>query len=66
LEPGISVELDPRDDRDFDLAVAVAPYKISGTGLDGLDRMIYDGNDTGTSAWFALTEEEHLIPFARH
>ena len=46
-----------------------------------VDRIVYDGNDTGTSAWFALTEEEHaatvhymashdgepqdLIPFTR-
>ncbi|WP_458534269.1 hypothetical protein [Oryzihumus sp.] len=55
LEPSISVDLDPRDDEDFALAVAVAPYTICGTGIDGRDRVDYDANDTGTSAWFALT-----------
>ncbi|MGZ4780580.1 MAG: hypothetical protein ACXVYL_01685, partial [Oryzihumus sp.] len=54
----ISVDLDPRDDEDFALAVAVAPYTICGTGIDGRDRVDYDANDTGTSAWFALTGEE--------
>ena len=58
-EPSITIDLDLRNDEDFQLAVALAPYTIDGTGIADDNRIIYSGNDTGTSAYFELTEEEH-------
>lgn len=58
LGPGPStVALDLADDEDFGLALAIAPYTIGGTGLSR-GALIWDGNDTGTSATFDLTPGE--------
>ncbi len=57
-QPSITIDLDPRKDDDFQLAVALVPYTIDGAGIAD-DRIIYSGNDTGTSACFELTEDEH-------
>jgi len=81
-EPDISVELDPRVDEQFALAVAVAPYTLSGVGISDEQTMIWDVNDTGTSATFELEDRElktvrayvaanggvvdDLVPFDRH
>lgn len=76
-----TVDLRLEDDHDFALAMAVAPYSIGGTGISDLQTMIWDGNDTGTSGAFQLTEAEvaevteymaaagvdvsHLVPLLR-
>ncbi|MFF2269172.1 hypothetical protein ACFVTZ_12935 [Cellulosimicrobium cellulans] len=55
-EPPISLELDPRDDRELDLALA--PYTICGSGFDEHWTLIWDVNDTGTSVTFSLLPHE--------
>ncbi len=64
-KPSITIDLDPRKDDDFQLAVALVPHTIDGTGIAYDNRIIYSGNDTGTSAYFELTEDEHqrTVPF---
>lgn len=52
------IDLDPADDRDFEIAMALVPYTIGSTGMDQDQRMIWDANDTGRSAAFQLTEAE--------
>ena len=47
-----------REDGDFQLAVALAPYTARSQGLADDNRIIYSGNGIGTSAYFELTEEE--------
>lgn len=54
----ITLDLDPRSDDDFDIAVALAPVTVGGTGLGAEGRYIWDANDTGTSAAFDLTPAE--------
>jgi hypothetical protein len=39
--------------------MALVPYTIDATGIDGHNRIIYSGNDTGWSSYFELTESEH-------
>ncbi|MFJ1512172.1 hypothetical protein [Cellulosimicrobium funkei] len=56
--PSISLELDPRDDRELDLALAVAPFTICGSGFDEDGTLLWDVNDTGTSVTFLLLPEE--------
>jgi uncharacterized protein (UPF0548 family) len=57
-----SLPLDPRLDEDFDIALALAPFSIGCDGYNSDVRLIWDANDTGTSAAFALTPaEEHLV-----
>lgn len=78
---GSTVDLRLEDDHDFALALAVAPFSIGGTGISVDQTMIWDGNDTGTSGAFHLTDAEvdevrrhlaaagvdaaHLIPLRR-
>lgn len=52
------IDLHPADDRDFEIAMALVPYTIGSTGMDQDQRMIWDANDTGTSAAFQLTATE--------
>jgi len=47
---------DPRDDDDFAIAVALAPYTIGGTGLTARGRIVWSADDTGTSAAFVLSD----------
>ena len=81
-DEGPTVDLRLDDDHDFALAMAVAPYSIGGTGISDHQKMIWDGNDTGTSGAFQLTDAEvdevnqylaaagidvaHLVPLRRH
>ncbi|WP_156186418.1 hypothetical protein [Cellulosimicrobium funkei] len=57
-EPPISLALDPRDDRELDLALAVAPSTICGSGFDEHWTLLWDVNDTGTSVTFSLLPHE--------
>ena len=57
-DPSISLDLDPRDDHELGLAVAIAPYTICGSGFDERWRLLWDVNDTGTSVTFTLSSHE--------
>ena len=57
-EPPISLELDPRDDRELDLALAVAPFTICGSGFDEDGTLLWDVNDTGTPVSLLLLPPE--------
>jgi hypothetical protein len=54
---GVSLTLDPRVDEDFDILLALAPFSIGCTGTSSHGEFIWDANDTGTSAAFALTPD---------
>ncbi|WP_425957068.1 DUF1990 family protein [Xylanimonas sp. McL0601] len=54
----ITLDLDPRDDTDFDIALALGPYTIGGTGLSTSGHIVWSSNDTGSSAGFELTPAE--------
>ncbi|QJW37935.1 hypothetical protein [Cellulosimicrobium protaetiae] len=57
-EPSISLDLDPRDDHELGLALAIAPYTICGSGFDERWQLLWDVNDTGTSTTFVLLPHE--------
>ncbi|MFD7310994.1 DUF1990 family protein [Promicromonospora sp. NPDC059942] len=58
----ISLTLDPRDDEDFEIALALAPFSIGCTGIGTGGKPIWEADDTGTSAAFTLTAaEEHAV-----
>jgi hypothetical protein len=54
----VTIDLDLREDGDFQLAVALAPYTTHCQGLAEDNRIIYSGNDIDMSAYFELTEDE--------
>jgi uncharacterized protein (UPF0548 family) len=55
-----SLILDPRIDEDYEIALALAPFSIGCDGFSDNGTLIWDANDTGTSAAFALTPAEEL------
>jgi hypothetical protein len=61
LKTGITINVDPRDVETFDEVVAIAPYSIGGTGISMGNRIIWSGNDTGTSFAAKLTSEEERV-----
>jgi hypothetical protein len=57
-EPSISVRLDPRSDRDIELASTLAPYVIDGSGVSQGGRIIWSVGDTGTATVVELLPAE--------
>jgi hypothetical protein len=57
-EPHITADLMVTDDVEFEAALSVVPYTICATGIthDGIDA--YNADDSGSSQWFLLTEDE--------
>ncbi|MFC7876218.1 DUF1990 family protein [Isoptericola sp. NPDC057391] len=53
-----SLTLDPRSDEDLGLATVLAPHSIGGSATDDTGALVWDANDTGTSAAFRLTPSE--------
>lgn len=56
--PGITVDVDPRDDEAFAQVLAIAPFTIAGTGISHRPRIIWSGSDTGNSLAVRLTSTE--------
>ncbi|MGA5701718.1 hypothetical protein [Peterkaempfera bronchialis] len=56
-DPGMGIEVDVRDDAQFDLLVALAPYSIH---VEGWSRgsVVYSANDTGTGLCVMLTASQ--------
>jgi hypothetical protein len=61
IHRSVTVDADPRDDQAFDAILAIAPYTIGGTGISDRNRIIWSGNDTGTSLAVRLTAEEEAV-----
>jgi len=53
----LGIGADVRDDAQFEVLLALAPFTISASGFAG-GRFVFDANDTGTSMWIAVTEEQ--------
>lgn len=61
-EPSISLTLDPRDDHDVELVLAVAPFTVGGDGLSfGSGALVWSVSDTGTSLAFELLPAELTV-----
>ncbi|OEJ93292.1 hypothetical protein J116_001170 [Streptomyces thermolilacinus SPC6] len=60
----MGIQIDVRDDIQFGVLLELAPHTIGAEGYRG-DRQVFSAADTGTSLWFALTEEQHGRLLAR-
>ncbi|MFI1359435.1 hypothetical protein ACH4TV_38550 [Streptomyces sp. NPDC020898] len=56
-DPGMAIDIDVRDDEQFELLVTLAPYTIGAEAAQG-DRPVFSANDSGTSLWLAVTREQ--------
>ncbi|MEU0404811.1 hypothetical protein ABZ318_32275 [Streptomyces sp. NPDC006197] len=51
---GMGIDIDVRDDAQFELLLDLAPYTINAEGWRG-DQMVFSASDSGTSLWMAVT-----------
>ncbi|MBT2365811.1 hypothetical protein J7E88_10945 [Streptomyces sp. ISL-10] len=56
-DTGMGIDIDVRDDRQFEVLSDLAPYTINAEGWRG-DRLVFSASDSGTSLWIAVTEEQ--------
>ncbi|MFD7703355.1 hypothetical protein [Streptomyces caelestis] len=63
-DPGTGIEIDVRDDAQFELLLDLAPYTINAEGWQG-ERLVFSASDSGTALWIAVTDEQAAQLLAR-
>ncbi|MFI9586275.1 hypothetical protein ACIHCQ_31545 [Streptomyces sp. NPDC052236] len=58
-DPGMGIDIDIRDDAQFEVLLALAPYTIHAEGWLG-NQSIFSMDDTGTALWVAVTAAEEV------
>ncbi|MFD8911489.1 hypothetical protein [Streptomyces sp. NPDC059575] len=56
-DPGMGIDVDVRDDAQFEVLLALAPYTIHAEGWRQ-GRQIFSAGDTGTALWVAVTQQQ--------
>ncbi|MGX4692360.1 hypothetical protein [Streptomyces sp. JNUCC 63] len=56
-DPGMGIDIDVRDDGQFEVLSDLAPYTVNAEGRRG-DRLVFSASDSGTSLWIAVTQEQ--------
>ncbi|MGW2559307.1 hypothetical protein ACWCXB_08690 [Streptomyces sp. NPDC001514] len=63
-DPGMGIDIDVRDDRQFEVLSDLAPYTINAEGWRG-NQLVFSASDTGTSLWIAVTQEQEAELLSR-
>lgn len=63
-DPGMGIDVDIRDDTQFDVLLALAPYTIHAEAWRQ-GREIFSAGDTGTALWIAVTSEQEARLMSR-
>ncbi|GAA4834871.1 hypothetical protein [Kitasatospora terrestris] len=63
-DPGMGIDIDVRDDAQFELLLDLAPHAINAEGRRG-DRLVFGAGDSGTSLWIAVTREQEVELLSR-
>ncbi|WP_326586143.1 hypothetical protein [Streptomyces sp. NBC_01294] len=63
-DPGMGIDIDVRDDTQFDVLLAMAPYTIHAEAWRQ-GREIFSASDTGTALWIAVTSEQEVQLMSR-
>ncbi|MEU1365091.1 hypothetical protein ABZ454_03040 [Streptomyces sp. NPDC005803] len=63
-DPGMGIDVDVRDDTQFDVFLALAPYTIHAEAWRQ-GREIFSASDTGTVLWIAVTSEQEVRLMSR-
>ncbi|MEV3853909.1 hypothetical protein AB0J38_06230 [Streptomyces sp. NPDC050095] len=50
-DPGMGIDIDVRDDAQFEILVALAPFTINAEARQG-NRLVFSASDSGHSLWF--------------
>lgn len=63
-DPGMGTDVDVREDTQFDVLLALAPYTIHAEAWRQ-GRKIFSASDTGTALWIAVTSEQEVRLMSR-
>jgi hypothetical protein len=63
-DPGMGIDVDVRDDAQFEVLLALAPYTIHAEGRRQ-GRPVFSAGDTGTALWLAVTEWQEVELMSR-
>ncbi|MFG2112485.1 hypothetical protein ACGFRB_07575 [Streptomyces sp. NPDC048718] len=63
-DPGMGIDLDPRDDGQFAVLTDLAPYTIHAEAWGG-GRPVFSADDSGTALWIEATREQEAALEAR-
>ncbi|HZG07122.1 MAG TPA: hypothetical protein VE546_26730 [Streptomyces sp.] len=63
-DPGMGIDIDVRDDEQFEVLVRLAPYTIGAEGWRG-NRLVFSASDSGTALWTAVTPEQEAELLSR-
>jgi hypothetical protein len=56
-DPGMGIDIDVRDDGQFEVLSDLAPHTINAEGRRG-GRLVFSASDSGTSLWITVTQEQ--------
>ncbi len=56
-DPGLGIDVDVRDDAQFEVLLALAPYTIHAEGWRK-GQLIFSASDTGSTLWVAVTQQQ--------
>ncbi|MEU9925202.1 hypothetical protein AB0H51_28635 [Streptomyces griseoluteus] len=63
-DPGMGIDIDVRDDEQFEVLSDLVPYTIHAEGwLEG--RLVFSASDTGTALWIEVTREQEAALLSR-
>ncbi|MFF8775241.1 hypothetical protein [Kitasatospora sp. NPDC015120] len=63
-DPGMGIDIDVREDAQFELLLDLAPHTINAEGRRG-DQLVFSASDSGTSLWIAVTLEQEAELLSR-
>ncbi|MFD8733398.1 hypothetical protein ACFV06_00575 [Streptomyces sp. NPDC059618] len=63
-DPGMGIDVDVRNDVQFGVLLALAPYTIHAEGWQQ-GREIFSASDTGTALWISVTSEQEVRLMSR-
>ncbi|WP_199924887.1 hypothetical protein [Streptomyces sp. NRRL WC-3725] len=63
-DPGMGIDVDVRDDAQFEVLLALAPYTIHAEGWRG-GQLVFSASDTGSALWVAVTQQHEVELLSR-
>lgn len=63
-DPGMGIDLDVRDDGQFQVLSDLAPYTIHAEGRRA-GRLVFSASDSGTALWIEVTQEQEAALLSR-
>jgi len=63
-DPGMGIDIDVRDDAQFEVLLALAPYTIHAEAWR-TGRQVFSAGDTGTALWVAVTQQQEVELMSR-